>query len=542
MPTPIYATFVHMVGKHRFVMFGVLYTLIVALVVGHNDQKTFPIGSPVYDLIDRIYLEEGMAPASGSKPWTRGEILHHLGRVSKGRLSQAGIIAYEAILDAISGSALYEDPDGFSFDTGITLALEGYASIPLAGESDADDPRIHGYEERLPSVFFPLEAWINEHLYLTSEFAIVEEHLASVGEAAEKNYLNWLDFTAPKIDIYFPFRGLASIGGPHWSIQYGRDKLSWGNGNTGNLMLSDFSDFYDYLSFTTFWNHFKHTSVYTVMDPYAPDGSNITYMAFLAHRFEFRIVERISVVVNEAMTFSNTLPDLIRDLNTMMVFHNRLIPERANSLLTIEVNYNPWRYFNVYGQVALDEIAIKYESDRTGGGGPPTFGLLAGIESAIPIASGYLDAFVEWAWTDPWLYNRKSAPYYANVRRYWSLITDAYHNVVKPIGYKTGPDAIVSAIGAAYEVPGKFSIKSQLKYLIKGENSLATPYGPEESIKTPVGTPQKELVLHLGGAYQVTRSISFGGNMYFQAIRNKDHEENISASKMELSIFTRLSI
>ena len=36
------------------------------------------------------------------------------------------------------------------------------------------------------------------------------------------------------IDLNFPYRAFVSAGGDNWSMQVGRDKVSWGAGKSGN--------------------------------------------------------------------------------------------------------------------------------------------------------------------------------------------------------------------------------------------------------------------------------------------------------------------
>ena len=156
----------------------------------------------------------------------------------------------------------------------------------------------------------------------------------------------------------------------------------------------------------------------------------------------------------ESVTFGNFIPELIRDLNYLMVFHNWTIPERTNSLMTVEFTVNPWKYFNVYGQVAMDEFTTEYEADRDGNGGPPIFGYMAGAKGAGPLGSGYLSLVGEWVLTNPWLYNRKSSPYFYNTRRIYSLVTDYWEYIAKPLGYEYGCDSIVYYGEVSYRVPG----------------------------------------------------------------------------------------
>ncbi|RFU95527.1 hypothetical protein DYP60_03380 [Sphaerochaeta halotolerans] len=65
----------------------------------------------------------------------------------------------------------------------------------------------------------------------------------------------------PDLDFNMPYRAFVATGGEHWSFQIGRDRLSWGAGQTGNLMVSDSFKYHTMARVTTFSDWFKYTFV-----------------------------------------------------------------------------------------------------------------------------------------------------------------------------------------------------------------------------------------------------------------------------------------
>lgn len=501
-----------------------------------NGQALIDVHASAYRYIDAIFLEQGLATPSKARPWSKEELRKELARIDPSALSEAARQAYR-YLERLAGS---DAPSGdLEGRAGIGLSPEAFIKIPLAGNPAGGTGAdwLHGFEARPALLDIPLELWLGRGFYAILDASIREDH-ASVGSPG--NYSNLiLDDPNPRIDLYFPFKAYSAVGGDGWSIRFGRDSLSWGNGQSGNLFLSDYSDFYDYIGLALYGKSLKLSSVYSIFDSYDPKTLQHTvYSALMAHRLDVRLFDRLLLSINEAVTFGgDDEPELIRDLNFMMIFHNWTIPLRTNSLLSVELNYTPWRWFEVYAQVAMDEFMTKYESDRDGNGGPPIFGYMAGIKGSYPLGPGYLNAGLEWTMTSPWLYNRAKPPYYYNVRYYYSLTTDAFEYVIKPIGYRYGPDAIVWYGHASWEIPDGPRLSCAVTFLTKGEKTIADSWNPQASDSPPTGaTPSTTLALELDAAYPLLTwlELRLGTGLAFR--RGLGHRAEAWSDDLELRI------
>jgi hypothetical protein len=331
-------------------------------------------------------------------------------------------------------------------------------------------------------------------------------------------------------------------GGPAWSFRFGRNQVSWGNGYSGNLLLSDYSDFYDFLGLSMFGKNLKFSTFYSVFDAVDPKTLAATiYEAFIAHRLDIRLFEKLSFAVNEAVTFGNTEPELVRDLNYLMIFHNWTLPERTNSLLSVEFDYTPWRYFELYGQIAMDEFMTAYEAERDGNGGASVFAYLLGTKGSYPLGPGYLRAGLEWVMTSPWLYNRHASPYYYNVHRYYSLTTDSYEYIVKPIGYKFGPDSIVWDFFTGYAIPNGPEISGGFFYHLQGETTILTACAPLAGDEPPTGqNPERTMTFSISASCPVFPWLKAGAEVAYITKSNVDHIAGTYSNDIELSGYVTL--
>ncbi|MFO7849392.1 MAG: hypothetical protein R6V67_05490, partial [Spirochaetia bacterium] len=319
--------------------------------------------------MDSIYLEKGMTHPNKARPWSVEEARFVLEKIDPADLSSAGKRAHDYIEKDISGDKkekkLLDLGEVLRFQIGARLNPEFFARINLDkdGETSEKEYRLqHGYEERKAFLELPLELTLGNSVYMITELSGKEEHGTVNG--VTDNYTNLIfDDPNARIDLYFPFRSFISTGSRHWNLQFGRDSLSWGNAHSGNMMLSDYSDFYDFIGLSFYGKRIKLTNIFAVMDPISPSGDpmdgetpDTNSYAFMGRRLDIRITERVLLSLNEAVTLIDIEGELVRDLNYLMIFHNRMIPDRSNSLLSAELSVNPWKNLNFYGQFAMDEF------------------------------------------------------------------------------------------------------------------------------------------------------------------------------------------
>lgn len=550
----------------------VVFLLASAPLTAQNGQTIIPTGDPFYAHLRSLYLQQGLSPPSSSTPYSVDEALRSLSRIRPELLSEAAREVFERLYEGLEARVLYHEDGMLAFNAGLEVNVEAYLNTngeqvspdAWAERSDAYNLWEHGYEQRLPFLTIPLEAWIGGGFYATAELTARNERRAFIPRTEDQK-LNPTNIPVDLrgLDLYLPFRTFLSLGGPHWNVQFGRDRISWGYGSSGNMAISDIADFHDFLRFTTYWSVFKFTAAYIVAEPWLTPAEstrwkdeeragwyanrNEEYKAFYGHRLEARFFDRVNLSLTELIVFGNKYPELLKDLNPIMVFHNWYYEERANDSMGLEIEINPWKMLTLYGQYYMDDFQTAYELEEGSGGRPGAAGYIAGVHGVFPLWRGYLNGVGEWALTDPWLYNRwHPLTKFTHRRRLWSYLPpDGYYYVDKPLGYRYGPDAIVWYASVGYDAPGLFGVSVDYTDLHKGEMTTETPYevSPEASQRTtPTGVVERKQVLHVEGAARLYGDVWAGGHIYWSRRTNAGHEAGRSSEDVELAVFLKASL
>ena len=416
----------------------------------------------------------------------------------------------------------------------------------------------YGYGDRLPLLSFPFEFWLFKSSYAYFDFDIQKDPFVVPGD---KNNFTNIIIDWNQADFSVPHSGYFSFGGDHWNLQIGREQASWGNGRTGNLLLSDCPDYYDQIRLATYWKIFKFSTLFFTQPLWerstneklgftvSENTMDERYKAFIAHRYEFRIFDKATITYTEGCMFAPNSFEL-RFFNPLLVFHNWYMDEYANPIISFEVEVNPYKWINLYGQFAADQITATVEEDNYGASGTPSaLAFIAGIQGNIPIGRGFLEANYEWVYTDPWMYLREFPNDLLVSRRMLSNYLKGRIIIDKPVGYWGGPDIIVNALNVGYRVIGKFYVFSEFMWIINGENNIKTefpdsPTTDDAEMTTPSGSVHKKTgIIHLHG--EITPwtwnkkflSFTFGTDIYWIRVWNNNNVDGADVSDLQISFF-----
>ena len=548
-----------------------LFVLLVLLQTGsllfaENNQKIIRLGSDVYSALTALYLEQGLAPPSTSGPYSVEELREYLARIDRSTLSPAGLQAYAYVETFLTHRVRASDDMGnFQFNTEPTVTIAGYAQT----NPDAAPSQEPQWLQRPALVNIPLEVWLFNGFYADLEPELLIDRFEAqlpAGSAPASYSFNPTNvpLSMAQVDFNIPYRAFMSLGGPHWNVDLGRFKLSWGNGVFGNLMLAPNSDFYDNLRFSTFWKNFKYTFVFISLPPYWPgfvppyptslpsgwasdqattSGIPDPYKAFFGHRLEFRIGNRVTTAISEAVVYGGAYPSLT-DINPLMIWHNLFVPWMAKSLVTAEVSVNPFKWLELYGQLAVFNFRnFEYSEYTSATTIPNALGYFGGAKGSFPLGKGYLTAAFQWTKTDPWLYiggNDSSAngnynqPWlsYSMSEFYTSNVLGTKTLVEWPLGWQYGPDTIVWNASVAYQVYGTYKAGAELRIEQQGINTIDTAFrlGPTATGMVAVQDtpfPIDTQVVHLFGSWLIGRILSadwtVGGDIFFVNVQNINH-------------------
>jgi hypothetical protein len=514
--------------KNRILTMCVLLIFVLLLpLTAVNMQKIFPIESDVYEALTFLYMEQGKSVPSSSGPWSADELMKMLDRVNRASLSPGGRNTYDYVQSQLTEPPKSQPSNSFGSSFGLDIALEGYIHTNIDDPGFFTDERdwINDFEARKPFLNIPFETWATDTFYGYFALPVTINQFGDTNETASvfnHSFATNVFLVPPNelmdLNMNIPYRAFASAGGDNWNLQFGRDRVSWGSGETGNLMIGGHMLYNDYLKFTTYHDTYKFTSIAmafphpldygysgsgSISEPDGQDGTIDGIRMYIGHRLEFKILDIVNLAITEAMMYmseENTFD--LRYLNPLMLYHDNYIRANSNSILGLEVEVNPWKNMSVYGQMAVDEFVLPGEPAI----GPPTaYGFIGGIKGILPLEVGTAFAGFEAALTDPYLYLRDNGNREQNVGEYGinyvvgirefsaagniSIMEDF-------LGYEYGNDAIVMNLNGGYTVFDKFRVEGNIFYMLHGTHDMYTLWDqssdsdPDAALaETPTSTP-----------------------------------------------------
>ena len=473
----------------RLIVSAALFFAATLAVFGQNAQTILPYDSPAISLLRSIYLEQGKDTLSTAGPFSIGELRMMLDKIDRSKLSPAGMRAYDSILAAIQTKPA-SAPMALGFAAHPATSLEGYFHT---NQDPTQTQWQDGYNQRLPMISIPMDIWIGDHIYGDFDLTLSQTHDGVDPLLVPQNYFNWTT-NLDLLDDEIPRRAFVAAGGDDWSFSIGRDRFSWGNGQTGNLFLSDAPDFQDFARLTLYWPSIKYTALWIMLnyglDPNyrspitGTDGGNTDVGSsyprnLFVHRLDFAFFDRLSLSASEGILIGGVEPDLVY-FNPLIIFHDLFRWGHASTIVSVDASYDPWKYVELYGQVASNKITIPWEISRYGVAAsdqPDSTAFLGGVRARVPVWQGYIDAGGEAVNVGPWMYLRENMLISDEWWRWMnSNVAGSPQWVSAPLGYFTGPDAVVYSAWAGYDVPGSFTAGIDWQLIEQGQQTFDTTY------------------------------------------------------------------
>ncbi len=496
---------------------------------GRNLQKIHAVDSDVYQAIKYLYIDRGYSLPSTTGPWSSDELLKMLERIDPATLAAGALATYDFAV-----AALDEGKKPFKF--GLEAAVEGYYHTNTA-EFTRESDWIRGFSERKPALDLSLETWPSEHFYGFSAISVGNARYNGFGadgptstQFGSSAFTTNLPLVPPSVmsdlDFNIPYRAFGSFGGDGWNVEVGRDRMSWGPGESGNFVVGDNLLYQNVGRFTTYGKHFKYTfatsffphpaNYYPLIDPSTGDAihqgaqNSVDHglSMFLSHRLEWRMFsDKVGLALTEAIMYQsldNTID--LRVLSPTAIFHNYYFRANSNSILSLELDYSPIRAVNLYGQVVVDEFALPGEPvpGSNDNALPDGFGFMLGVKGSHSLGKGMLFGSAEWARTDPYLYLRDNGSYSQSQGQYginWVVALREFSNAAGVtytedyLGYKYGGDAIVMNANAGYKQFGKWHVEGNFFYMLHGTHDKWTLWsmvgsapGNAPNVQTPTTT------------------------------------------------------
>ncbi|AEE17840.1 hypothetical protein Trebr_2433 [Treponema brennaborense DSM 12168] len=515
-------------------------------------QRVIKTSSPVYDALAALALDSGRLPFAVNGPATAGELRRYLDAIPYESLSSVGRYDYALVLQELSRPV-----SGISWDGFISLGTEAAVSIDGYVKSNAAIGWQYEWKNRDPFFLLPLVVSAGDYLTL--------ETSASVGiyEGAALRHFNFtnIPLRMDTLDGNFPHDAYASVGfqhdGRHFlNFQIGRGSLNIGRTAMGSIIISDYMRDVSYAKISLFSPRLRFSSYVT---------QHAVNKYFYFHHFEVRPADWFSVSMLEGVMVNAPLE--LRYLNPMMIFHgfgawrdydaynadmgNGSHPagdSRVGSYLAFTVDARPCAYTRLYGLFAMNQFQLKFEieNDPAALAVPNSLGFQGGVESIVPLKSGYLTVNGEFVYTMPWFYVSRD--------KEWSLVserTEFYRGgspLLSWIGSPFGPDTIACQIGASYGEYGDWKAGVRYRFTVHGENGKNVfekdHYYPttveEAQASTPTGTPEYSHAVMLSGEKTLFPGISVQTGCGVSHYLNKDNVRGNTQTGFEASVSLRI--
>jgi hypothetical protein len=500
-------------------------------------QEIIPLSSPFYEDMDALYLLTGSGTPSNARPWSKTEASLILSRIDGEKLQGPARALYQSISRIIQEGLRFQYDDGFQLGTTFDYAFEMYwheNTEDFVKDTDWN----YGFEQRKPMLKLSISFALHDYFYIFTDMqygrnrftdrdvflevggrdpripigSIITDDSAEIVEHSAIYSTSFLtNILVPTYDLDFqtPKRAIAAVGGESWNFSLSRDKVSWGNGNSGNFIIDDHVDYHEFARFTAFSDYFKYDflNVFFETNANTAEGSSAdtTFRMFMAHRLEFRVKDIFTFAVSENIMYQNDVFSL-RYLNPAFIYHNLNVNVMFNAIAHMEVDYQLAPKLSIYGQAVLDQAVAPNESASQA----DAYGYLAGLEHAAVIDRGILISSLEYAYANPALYRRAGMDFLM-FRRYHGNGT-SFISHIDYIGYQYGGDTQALQLDSSYRIPDLGAVRIMLLGLRKGSVDYFMTNEEVNAIRTPAPSgPEvgESLTASLSVDYRIPRIIAW---------------------------------
>jgi len=243
-------------------------------------------------------------------------------------------------------------------------------------------------------------------------------------------------------------------------IQLGRDRVWWGPGRFGTLLVSSGGEALDLVGLSVSIWAFSVRGLTAVLSP--DEGIYVS-----AHRLSLRLPLRTIFAVSEAVIYyRNSFPEP-QYVNPLIPYylaeHN--LDQDDNTLWNFSLVTCPGAGIRLYGEFLIDDV--QYERSANA---PDKLGGIAGIHIADPLRLPDCDLRCEYTRLNKWVYTHRDS-------------SDRYAHSGTPIGEVLGPDSD-RLILEIYHRPSRLvEILLGYRYLRHGEGTVELPW--EEELGDP---------------------------------------------------------
>ena len=487
--------------KKRFLLLLILAAILISAASASHDMEIIPLSSPVYEYMESLYVLEGKAAPQGAKPWTVADVKQQLDRITPTS------VPAQNLYDILSEYTDSEDEKNVKVDVDMSLT----PSLGLHINNTDFDESGKWRSQVLNDKLLHLNGSLYVYDYFAADMGLSVGLMNSVqayntGKNPEEND-KWyksehedrfsermssnIPFLSPgDIDVDVTDNSYISVGVPYISLSLGRGQLSLGNGKMGNLILGNTLPYHDYLSisasnntwfdYTMLMSFFTHPMNYIEHRISGKESDINGIQMFIAHRFEMRMFsDKLRLSINEATMYQsedNTID--FRVFNPLLIMHGYYISANANSLASIELEFAPFKNFQLYASFAIDDLSVNEKKAPEPGATLNMWGVMGGMRVSVPAKKGYFTLGLEAVYTTPFMYHKDS---YGNADYSLDFIgTVGFMHGNKKVynrqylSFPFGSDALAALLDVSYTNPMRWSIGMNLFAMAHGITNITT--------------------------------------------------------------------
>lgn len=545
-----------MIGMKKFIIATVL--VLLTLPIWAVDAYIIPLSSPFYDIIDDLYALEGLGSPSDVRPYSAAEAEMFLTQVDDDSLIGYSKTLYDKAASIVEETVRWQFGDGFGL--GVRLGINPEVYMHINGEDFYNEERwAYSYDDRKHFLELGLEFSVGGFFYTYADlmytmgrysegatflsrkdFPLGIGALLPLYEYEEKTidtsdgpvtvlvpvpveyyivdsspqYQNGLSSNIPLKSALFEFewpkRAFVAFGGDMWTLQFGRERLDWGNSRVSNFIIDSHVGYHDVLRLSVFTDHFSYEwdNIFFQTAGRVDSSYDSGIRILMAHRLEFRPIRYVSFAVSENVMYES--PSLnLGYMNPGNIYHNLNNRQQFNAIASAELNIMPMRGLDIYAQAVLDQARAPNESASQGS----AWGILAGVEySFSPAECGVFSLNVEFDYTSPLLYRRDGVDFLMFQRSVTMDIDASTPLKLYYIGYRYGGDVALLHFGADWRLYDVTRVYLSADFALKGEMDMAYSHNVDsdngEYPNYPGTTPSGNLitrfmVVTLGGEYEI---------------------------------------
>ncbi len=514
--------------------------------VENNLVKIIPVTDSLYTTVDLLYNEAGLAPPSGSRPWSIDEWYRVIRRLDDTRLSPSGERALDRIHERLRREQEYNIARGDTFqaDLSFTVALEAYGHSNLDDFPEESD-WVFGYTRRGSAAKLAGELDLGSWFYLYSDleyrknrYAHNESEDSADSSKIYNHHFSTNLHTLHDLDFESPYRAFFAVGGDRWNLAAGRDLMRWGHGTSGNFVLNDHLDFHDMLRFVSYHDRVKFEATYLFLEHSGwlePDPDKKGDLLgrrenptpgtrmFLAHRLEFRPLDWLSLALTENVMYQHDYVEP-RFLNPAFIYHNLNNRSMFNAIASAEVEAVVLPGVTLLGQYSMYQARAPLE----GGSQPDAMGYLSGYRVVRPWREGYLYHTLEGVYSDTYMYQRDLVDMKVIRRQF----VESYRFELNRqfLGYPWGGDVVVLHGTVGYHEPEHFELTLDLFHLWRGEIGIDTEIEDTGDFdldrQAPSGTVERMFRAGVEGRWTPWDTLSLFSRVDFVHVTNKNNEKS----------------